>query len=119
MAGHPGQMLKWMDLRVSPRSSRTQYTGSEVSPILYTLFDQCDIKNLSDCTEIDGWDSSSSLLNLRQFSYLRMDKYHGCSREPSPWKRFFWAPKTIVKMDVFESFSNIRDRSLSKCQGGG
>ena len=27
--GHPGQMLKWMDLRVSP--------------ILYTLFDQCDI----------------------------------------------------------------------------
>ena len=27
--GHPGQLLKWMDLRVSP--------------ILYTLFDQCDI----------------------------------------------------------------------------
>ena len=27
--GHPGQMLKWMDLRVSP--------------ILRTLFDQCDI----------------------------------------------------------------------------
>ena len=27
--GHPGQMLKWMDLRVSP--------------ILYTLFDQCHI----------------------------------------------------------------------------
>ena len=27
--GHPGQMLKWIDLRVSP--------------ILYTLFDQCDI----------------------------------------------------------------------------
>ena len=27
--GLPGQMLKWMDLRVSP--------------ILYTLFDQCDI----------------------------------------------------------------------------
>ena len=27
--GHPGQMLKWMDLRVTP--------------ILYTLFDQCDI----------------------------------------------------------------------------
>ena len=27
--GHPGQMLKWMDLRVSP--------------ILNTLFDQCDI----------------------------------------------------------------------------
>ena len=27
--GHPGQMLKWMDLRVSP--------------ISYTLFDQCDI----------------------------------------------------------------------------
>ena len=26
---HPGQMLKWMDLRVSP--------------ILNTLFDQCDI----------------------------------------------------------------------------
>ena len=26
---HPGQMLKWMDLRVSP--------------ISYTLFDQCDI----------------------------------------------------------------------------
>ena len=27
--GHPGQMLKWIDLRLSP--------------ILYTLFDQCDI----------------------------------------------------------------------------
>ena len=27
--GHPGQILKWMDLRVSS--------------ILYTLFDQCDI----------------------------------------------------------------------------
>ena len=27
--GHQGQMLKWMDFRVSP--------------ILYTLFDQCDI----------------------------------------------------------------------------
>ena len=27
--GHPGKLLKWMDLRVSP--------------ILYTLFDQCDI----------------------------------------------------------------------------
>ena len=27
--GRPGQKLKWMDLRVSP--------------ILYTLFDQCDI----------------------------------------------------------------------------
>ena len=27
--GHIGQLLKWMDLRVSP--------------ILYTLFDQCDI----------------------------------------------------------------------------
>ena len=27
--GHPGQLLKWMDLRASP--------------ILYTLFDQCDI----------------------------------------------------------------------------
>ena len=27
--GHPGQLLKWMDLRVSP--------------ILYTLFDQFDI----------------------------------------------------------------------------
>ena len=27
--GHPGQIFKWMDLRVSP--------------ILYTLFDQCDI----------------------------------------------------------------------------
>ena len=27
--GHPGQMLKWMDLRVSP--------------ILNTLFDHCDI----------------------------------------------------------------------------
>ena len=27
--GHPGQMLKWTDLRVSP--------------ILYTLFDRCDI----------------------------------------------------------------------------
>ena len=26
---HPGQLLKWMDLRVPP--------------ILYTLFDQCDI----------------------------------------------------------------------------
>ena len=26
---HPGQIIKWMDLRVSP--------------ILYTLFDQCDI----------------------------------------------------------------------------
>ena len=48
--GHPGQMLKWMDLRVSP--------------ILYILFDQCDIlKNLSDCTEIVGCDSFSSLPN--------------------------------------------------------
>ena len=27
--GHPGQMLKWMDLRVSPR--------------LYTLLERCDI----------------------------------------------------------------------------
>ena len=27
--GHPGQMFEWMDFRVSP--------------ILYTLFDQCDI----------------------------------------------------------------------------
>ena len=27
--GHPGQLLKWMDLRVSP--------------ILHTLFEQCDI----------------------------------------------------------------------------
>ena len=27
--GHPGQMLKWMDL--------------SVSPIVYTLLDQCDI----------------------------------------------------------------------------
>ena len=44
--GHPGQMLKWMDLRVSR--------------IFNTLFDQCDIKNLSDCAEIDGWDSFSS-----------------------------------------------------------
>ena len=41
--GHPEQMLKWMDLRVSL--------------ILYTLFDQSDIKNLSDFTEVDGWDS--------------------------------------------------------------
>ena len=38
--GYPGQMLKWMDLRVSP--------------ILYTYF-------LSDCAEIDGLDSFSSL----------------------------------------------------------
>ena len=46
---HPGQMLKRMDLRVSP--------------LLYLLFDQCDIKNLSDCTEIDGCDSFSCLPN--------------------------------------------------------
>ena len=103
--GHQGKMLKWMDLRVSP--------------ILHTLFDQCDIQNLSDCTENGGWDSFSSLPNLRHFSYLRVEKYHGCSREPSPWRRFFWAPKTIVIMDGFESFSNIRDCSLFKCQGGG
>ena len=32
---HPGQILKWIVLRVSP--------------ILYTLFDQCDISSLSDC----------------------------------------------------------------------
>ena len=36
--GHPGQMLKWMDL--------------SVSPILYTVFELCDIQNLSDCTEM-------------------------------------------------------------------
>ena len=42
--GHPGQMLKWMDLRASP--------------ILHSLFDRT---NLSDCTEIDGWDGFSSL----------------------------------------------------------
>ena len=45
--GHPGQLLKWIDLRVSP--------------ILNTLFEQCVIKNLRDCTEIDGWDSFFSL----------------------------------------------------------
>ena len=43
--GHPGQMLKSMDLRVSP--------------ILYTLFDL----KFKDCTEVDGWDSFSSLPN--------------------------------------------------------
>ena len=40
--GNPGQLLKLLDLRVSP--------------ILYTLFDQCDIQNPSDGTESDGWD---------------------------------------------------------------
>ena len=46
---HPVQMLKWMDLRVSP--------------IVYTLFDKCVIfiSNLCECTEIDGWYSFSSL----------------------------------------------------------
>ena len=38
-SGHPGQMLKWMDLRIAP--------------ILHALFPQFDIKNLRDCTEID------------------------------------------------------------------
>ena len=40
------------------------------------------------------------------FLYLRMEKYHGCSQEQSPQRRFFWAPRTNVKMDGFESFSN-------------
>ena len=41
--GHAEQMFKWMDLIISV--------------ILYTFFDQCDIQNLRNCTEIDGWDS--------------------------------------------------------------
>ena len=46
---HPGQMLKWMDLIAFP--------------ILYTLFDQCGIQDLSDYTEIYGWDRFFSLLH--------------------------------------------------------
>ena len=80
-----------------------------VSPIIYTVFDHCDIQNLSDCTEmvcpvcqIEG-----------VFFYLRMEKCHGYSQEPSPWRRFFWAPRTSsVKIDGFEGFSNITHADL-------
>ena len=37
-----------------------------------------------------------------------MEKCHGCSQEPSSLRRFFWAPRTNIKMDGFESFSNIK-----------
>ena len=47
------------------------------------------------------------------FSYIRMEKCHGCSRELSPWRRFFWAPRTTVKLDGFEGFSNIT--STGRC----
>ena len=45
-----------------------------------------------------------------------MNKCHGCSRELSPWRRFFWAPRTTVKLDGFEGFSNIThtDRCIPK-----
>ena len=78
--GHPGQLLKWMDLRVSP--------------ILYTLFDQCDIQNLSDCAEIDGWDSFVQFAKLRAvFLFTNGKKCHGCSLELSPWRQFFLGSK--------------------------
>ena len=41
---HPGQMIKWMDLRVSPiLYTMLKWMDLRVSPILRTLFDRCDI----------------------------------------------------------------------------
>ena len=90
----PRTLLKWMDLRVSP--------------ILYTVFEHCDIQNLSDCTEM-----FVQFAKLKAFFYLRMEKCHRCSQEPSPWRRFFWAPRaSSVKIDGFEGFSNITHADL-------
>ena len=45
--------------------------------------------------------------------YLRMEKCHGCSQEPSPWRRFFCAFRTSsVKIDGFEGLSNITHADL-------
>ena len=58
--GHPVQLLKRMDLRVSP--------------IIYTLFEQCDILNLSNCTEIDEWDSFVQFAKLKAVFLFRNGK---------------------------------------------
>ena len=62
----PRTLLKWVDLRVSP--------------ILYTVFEHCDIQNLSDCTEM-----FCPVCQIEGVFYLRMEKCHGCSQEPSPF----------------------------------
>ena len=65
--GHPGQLFKWMDLRVSP--------------ILYTLFDQYDTLNLSDCTENDNLDSFAHFAKLKAlflFTKNVMDAHGSC-----------------------------------------
>ena len=47
------------------------------------------------------------------FHIYEWKKCHGCLREPSPWRRFFWAPKTSsVKVDGVEGFSNITHADL-------
>ena len=68
-----------------------------VFPILYTLFDQFDIKNLSECTEIDGWDSFFQFDKLKAVFLFTNGKCHGCSRELSPWRRFFGHPGQLLK----------------------
>ena len=50
---------------------------------------------------------------LKAFFYLRMEICHGCSKEPSPLERFFWAPRiSSVKQDGFEGVSNITHADL-------
>ena len=42
-----------------------------------------------------------------------MEICHGCSQEPSPLERFFWAPRiSSVKQDEFEGVSNITHADL-------
>ena len=66
---------------------------------LFLQFDQCDFVLKLGGGGGGGWGVGGG------GSYLRMEKKcHGCSQEPSPWRRFFWAPKTNVKMDGCESF---------------
>ena len=50
-----------------------------ISPIFYTLFDQCDIRILGDCIEIDGRDSFVQFAKLKAvFLFTNGKKCHGC-----------------------------------------
>ena len=91
----PRTLFKWMDLRVSP--------------IVYTLFDQCDIYYRdSDC-----------VLKLMSGIVSPVDQIEG-GFLINEWKNVmdahrsrllgdgsFFGTQDIVKMDGFESFSNI------------
>ena len=55
---------------------------------------------------MDGIVLSSPVCQIEGgFLILRMEKCHGCSRERTPWRQFFWAPRKTVKIDGFGSLT--------------